>query len=286
MNFSLCTALESVRLDNCSSASIINSLQTIPNTAKITTLSSHKFPTPISSLFSSINCSNVIDCTLSSDQGHNYDFSQVPFADLIKCRNLNISVKYLSESQDLDMSGMTSLEELRIGSSLTKMSIKSLKIPSSLKSIYISNTNLSSIIGLDNAVNLNKFCINSSNISSIEFVRNLKNISGSSSADATRANRLDLQDNNITDLSPLLDTIVNGNISYKELDISSNSLIAVTSSGVDNIDVIKKLHAAGLTYLNIKENTAITEYKVGEVLIYVEQLKEIFSNPGDHLIYQ
>lgn len=228
----------------------------------------------------------MIDCTLSSDQGHNYDFSQVPFADLIKCRNLNISVKYLSESQDLDMSGMTSLEELRIGSSLTKMSIKSLKIPSSLKSIYISNTNLSSIIGLDNAVNLNKFCINSSNISSIEFVRNLKNISGSSSADATRANRLDLQDNNITDLSPLLDTIVNGNISYKELDISSNSLIAVTSSGVDNIDVIKKLHAAGLTYLNIKENTAITEYKVGEVLIYVEQLKEIFSNPGDHLIYQ
>lgn len=95
---------------------------------------------------------------------------------------------------------------------------------------------------------------------------------------------LTLNNNPISDISPLLGLIGDdGKLKFSTLDLTNCSLVATTTSGVDNIDVLRQLHAAGLTKVTITGNAALTDTTKAECQAYIAELQEIF---GTGLIYQ
>jgi len=284
MNLSSCARLGDLRLDNVGLTDATSALGTLPFNNNVTTFYSHKVHGNLGTLLGSFNCSNIEVLILQTDQAYNYDFSNVPFDKLTRCHELTLNVMYASDSQDLDLSKMNSLTKLSISASTTQMTINSLKIPSSITSICIQNTNLTTVSGLENLTNLTSCCLIKNNFSSLSFITNSKNITGSPRVGAE--SWLELQYNNFSDLSPLLQTIKNNSITYEKLDLSNNTtLVATTTSGVDNIDIIRQLHTAGLKKLNITGCTNITNTSKPECQAYIAELQGIFCNEGDQLIY-
>ena len=66
--------------------------------------------------------------------------------------------------------------------------------------------------------------------------------------------KLNLNDNNISDVAPLIGMIENNKIKFNTLNLSNNLLQTVTVEGKNNIEALKTLYDAGLRNLDISGN--------------------------------
>lgn len=120
----------------------------------------------------------------------------------------------------------------------------------SLEKLNLNNNNIGNISEISNLTNLKELNLYSNNISDISVLSNLKNLT-----------YLHLYANNISNLKPLESLIVNGKTNLQTLYLNNNTLENYTTqningqvNSINNIEILKKLHDAGLKNVNIAGN--------------------------------
>lgn len=138
-----------------------------------------------------------------------------------------------------------------------------------LSSLNLSNDRISNISGISSLVNLTTLDLSNNSITDISQLSTLENLT-----------TLNLYGNNITNLTPLVSAIGSDNhIGYTVLDIRENALDGYTV--VDNITALLKLHAAGLTKIQITGNN-FSENEINEL----KNGKTVTNSDGTKTTYQ
>ena len=142
------------------------------------------------------------------------------------------------------------LKKLSIYYYYNKDIIKGISQLTSLEKLDLNNNNIGDISELANLTNLKELTLHSNNISDLSALSNLNNLT-----------YLHLYANGISNLKPLESLIVNGKTNLQTLYLNNNTLENYTTqningqvSSINNIEILKKLHDAGLKRLNITEN--------------------------------
>jgi len=185
-----------------------------------------------------------------------------------------LNLNFCSLTDITGLGQFTNISELYVSNNSTLTSINGVNNLTRLETFKAENCSINDISYLSTCISLKTLNLSNNNFSSISSLSNLKELTN-----------LSLSNNPISDISPLLGLInsTTGKIKFSTLDLSNCSLVATTSSGVDNIDVLRQLHAAGLTKVTITGNTALTDTTKIECQAYITELLEIF---GTGLIYQ
>ena len=128
--------------------------------------------------------------------------------------------------------------------------IKGISQITSLEKLDLNTNNIGDISELANLTNLKELTLHSNNISDLSALSNLRNLT-----------YLHLYANSISNLKPLESLIVNGKTNLQTLYLRNNTLENYTTqningqvSSIKNIEILKKLHEAGLKKLNIEGN--------------------------------
>ena len=223
--------------------------------------------------------------TLACRGGNNYTLYTSNLRNLsIKNGDVNVKINApLLRTLDLrmalqltditELSNFNTVDNLNISYCPSLQNINGVNQCTGLKTLTANDCSINDISYLSACTGLQYLYLANNKIGDISVLSNLKGIRG-----------LTLNNNPISDISPLLGLIGDdGKIKFSSLDLSNCSLVAKTTSGVDNIDVLRQLHTAGLTKVTITGNTALTDTTKAECLAYIAELQEIF---GTGLIYQ
>ena len=142
------------------------------------------------------------------------------------------------------------LKNLSIYYYYNKDIIKGISKLTSIEKLDLNNNNIGDISELANLTNLKELTLHSNNISDLSALSNLNNLT-----------YLHLYANGISNLKPLESLIVNGKANLQTLYLNNNTLENYTTqningqvSSINNIEILKKLHEAGLKKLNIAGN--------------------------------
>ena len=142
------------------------------------------------------------------------------------------------------------LKNLSIYYYYNKDIIKGISKLTSLEKLDLNTNNIGDISELANLTNLKELTLHSNNISDLSALSNLRNLT-----------YLHLYANSISNLKPLESLIVNGKTNLQTLYLNNNTLENYTTqningqvSSINNIEILKKLHEAGLKKLNIVGN--------------------------------
>ena len=142
------------------------------------------------------------------------------------------------------------LKNLSIYYYYNKDIIKGISQLTSLEKLDLNTNNIGDISELANLTNLKELTLHSNNISDLSALSNLRNLT-----------YLYLYANSISNLKPLESLIVNGKTNLQTLYLHNNTLENYTTqningqvSSINNIEILKKLHDAGLKNVNIAGN--------------------------------
>ena len=243
-DFSLCTNLMSITIDEVASNNVDNSLATLPTNNKISYLWLGRYYSYTIDALARFNCINLKYFKINSYAPYGSTKTITSFKNIKNASNLE-------EIVICDMKNLSDISEIKYCTKLKNIiidqsdlaNIENLKYCTNLENIEISRTSVGNILSLENLNNITSLNLSNNNIASIESLKNKKNIQS-----------LNLAGNNISNLSTLETLIENGKIKFTELDISNNLLQANTVDGNNNVETLKKLYNAGLRNLNISKN--------------------------------
>ena len=243
-DFSLCTNLMSITIDEVASNNVDNSLATLPTNNKISYLCLGRYYSYTIDALARFNCINLKYFKINSYAPYGSTKTITSFKNIKNASNLEEIIIY-------DMKNLSDISEIKYCTKVKNIiidqsdlaNIENLKYCTNLENIEISRTSVGNILSLENLNNITSLNLSNNNIASIESLKNKKNIQS-----------LNLAGNNISNLSTLETLIENGKIKFTELDISNNLLQANTVDGNNNVETLKKLYNAGLRNLNISKN--------------------------------
>ena len=161
---------------------------------------------------------------------------------------LNLTILTINGSNDfIDTSAIskcTNLKSITISDCPNLEKVTGLQDLSKVTTLNLYNCKIGRIEGINNLVNVENLNLSNNKISDIAFLKNMKKLS----------NNVYLNGNNISDISSLEDTLLNGKISYNYLDLNDNIIQTTSINGNNNVETLKKLYNAGLRQLNISGN--------------------------------
>ena len=175
------------------------------------------------------------------------------------------------------------LERLEIGSCFEILNLNNLGNLTNLKRLSLCNCGLKGDINwISNLANVEYLNISNNAITDISGLAYLKKINMYyyDSNNVLKQNEFPLQNNNISDLTPLVTAIGDdGIINYRILNLRNNSLDGYTVA--DNVLALLKLHKAGLNKIYLEGNN----FSVNEINELING-KEIENPDGSKTFYQ
>jgi len=166
---------------------------------------------------------------------------------------------------------MESIIGVKYGNNGTITTMDGIDGASSLKCLKIYNCpKLSDFTALESLNGITFLDIHNTGLSNISFISNMTNLdmkdyTSYGKYKNTYDSTLNLSNNNIVDLRPfsvLVDNC-NGHINFTSLDLSNNSLDGYSIT--NNVEILLKLHSAGLIHVNITGNN-FTDMEVNQLL--------------------
>ena len=245
VDLSLCANLQRIDFTNNTTSktvSIVKIIDTLPYDNNLKNLYASRIEFEDLSFFENKNFSKLESLTLvglDSFVGKIKNLNGIENA--ISLKTLKVDNTTIENIEAL--SSISSLEELYANKTKNLVSLKGIENSSNLKKINITDSTVYDIKALESLDALNELKLNQCKVSDISSLINLKQLSV-----------LELHDNNISELFPLEELIMNGKIKFTELNLSNNLLQTTTLSGYNNVNTLEKLYNAGLQTLNISGN--------------------------------
>lgn len=166
------------------------------------------------------------------------------------------------------LSGCTNLEKCVIKNADGLTSLTGIETCSKLWYFELSKTSVNDVSKLSQLTQLKGlYLTNNKYLKNISGLSNLKNLQTTYNSDGSVYKAwVNLSDNKIDDLSPLLGLIVYssendtvGKIKFSKLDLSNNNIDSIVSATNSNIETLLKLKNAGLTELKLSGNNLTRE---------------------------
>ena len=225
---------------------MINDFKTLNSSAKLEKIELYKDGLSDFSFLNFIDTSNLIEIIVFGN-GSDYQPSTIKNLDGIE-NALNLTTLTIDGSNDfIDTSAIskcTNLNSITISDCPNLEKVSGLQDLSKVTTLNLYNCKIGRIEGINNLVNVETLNLSNNKISDISFLKNMKKLSDS----------IYLNGNNISDISSLEGTLLNGKISYNYLNLNDNIIQTTSINGNNNVETLKKLYSAGLRNLEISGN--------------------------------
>ena len=229
---------------------ITNELKTLNLSAQIEKMEFYKNGLIDLSFLEYIDTSNLTEIKINGN-GSSYQPSTIKNLNGIEnAKNLTIltidgSNNFIDTSA---ISKCTNLNSITISDCPNLEKVSGLQDLSKVTTLKLYDCKIGKIEGIDNLVNVETLNLSNNKISNISFLENMKKLSDS----------IYLKGNNISDISSLEGTVLNGKISYNYLNLNDNIIQTTSINGNNNVETLKKLYNAGLRDLDISGNNFTT----------------------------
>ena len=225
---------------------IINDFKTLNPSAKLEKIELYKDGLSDLSFLEYIDTSKLTEIKINGNDS-SYQPSTIKNLDGIEnAKNLTIltidgSNNFIDTSA---ISKCTNLNSITISDCPNLEKVSGLQDLSKVTTLKLYNCKIGKIEGINNLVNVETLNLSNNKISDISFLKNMKKLSDS----------IYLNGNNISDISSLEGTVLNGKISYNYLNLNDNIIQTTSINGNNNVETLKKLYNAGLRNLEISGN--------------------------------
>ena len=250
VDLSLCSNLKEYKRLRTYQENITNELKTLNLSAQIEKMEFYKNGLIDLSFLEYIDTSNLTEIKINGN-GSSYQPSTIKNLNGIEnAKNLTIltidgSNNFIDTSA---ISKCTNLNSITISDCPNLEKVSGLQDLSKVTTLKLYDCKIGKIEGIDNLVNVETLNLSNNKISNISFLENMKKLSDS----------IYLKGNNISDISSLEGTVLNGKISYNYLNLNDNIIQTTSINGNNNVETLKKLYNAGLRDLDISGNNFTT----------------------------
>ena len=246
VDLSLCSNLKEYKRLCPYQDNITNELKTLNSSAKIEKIEFYKNGLIDLSFLKQIDTSKLSEISIAGN-GSGYQPSTIKNLNGIE-NALNLTTLIIDGSNNfIDTSAIskcTNLNSITISDCPNLEKVSGLQDLSKVITLNLYNCKIGRIEGINNLVNVETLNLSNNKISDISFLKNMKKLSDS----------IYLNGNNISDISSLEGTSLNGKISYNYLNLNDNIIQTTSINGNNNVETLKKLYNAGLRNLEISGN--------------------------------